>query len=422
MQCKFIAALALALAAPPLAHADTIGAGYGHDASRLLTPFTALAAYDTLANGNRVVYDGSQIWIEDDAGVVLLPLGNPSTPSYPSFIEADPSETFAILGESTHGDVFLVDLTTGNPTLLATIPYNYDVLYESSTSVLVSAASTSTGFPFSNNIERLSLATGTHTIIASSAAGDLYYATQSNTFPTPPGFVSIIRWTSAQITNGPFPLVEARASVFASGFDAAGSMTFDPVFGNLFVSVSLYAGTSSIVEIDRTGAIVGVVATAPVTTGKIEIVDVPGSGACAAFQPDGRALKYRATDFFSGPISRIETLSPRRPLLTSVQNPDDTMTCTLTGGYPNASGYVLSGNVSQYNPVESGYDLVKQLFWTGMPINGIRRAGITFATDASGNGSFTFSNPPSAQGLFVIQVLVTDPVGVYRGASTATFN
>jgi hypothetical protein len=57
-----------------------------------------------------------------------------------------------------------------------------------------------------------------------------------------------------------------------------------------------------------------------------------------------------------------------------------------------------------------------------MPINAIRRAGITFATDASGNGSFTFSNPPSAQGLFVIQVLVTDPVGVYRGASTATFN
>jgi hypothetical protein len=57
-----------------------------------------------------------------------------------------------------------------------------------------------------------------------------------------------------------------------------------------------------------------------------------------------------------------------------------------------------------------------------MPLNAIRRAGITFATDATGTGSFTFSNPPGSQGLFVIQALVTDPVGVYRGASTAAFN
>jgi hypothetical protein len=102
-----------------------------------------------------------------------------------------------------------------------------------------------------------------------------------------------------------------------------------------------------------------------------------------------------------------------------VQNVDNTMTCTLDGGWPNSTAYVISGNLWQYSAPETSYDLVKHLFWTGMPINAIRRAGITFPTDASGNGSFTFSNPPSAQGLFVIQALVTDPVGVYRGSSTA---
>ncbi|MDZ4771587.1 MAG: hypothetical protein SGI72_00495 [Planctomycetota bacterium] len=431
VQSKFIAALALAAFAPSLAFADTIGAGYAHDASRQLSAGTTFAAYDTLSNGNRLVYNGDTAWIESDAGIILQVLSAVAPQgTFPSFIEADPTETFAVLGESTSGGVFRINLASGTLTPLATINFNFDIAYESSTSVLISAAA-SPSFA-STNVERLDLVTGMHTIIvavsgpsgpiALSPAGDLYYATQTLAFPTPPGFVSVIRWTNGQLANGPFPLTQARSSLFAANFDGAGSMTFDPAFGNLFVSVGLYSGNSTIVEIDRTGARVGVVATSPDTMGKVEIVDVPGDGDCAAFQPAGRALKYRRTDFFSTNISRIETVSPRRPQLTSVQNPNNTMTCTLSGGHPNAFGYVLSGNVSQYTSPESSFDLVKQLFWTGMPLNGIRRAGITFATDANGEGSFTFSNPPSSHGLFVIQALVTDPNGVYRGASTAAFN
>lgn len=430
MHTKFLAALALLACAPSFTFADTIGAGYGHDTTTTLSAATTFAAYDTLSNGNRLVYDGSVIWIENDAGTILQVLGNPTPQTtFASFIEADPTETFAVIGENSNGGIYKLSLTTGNPTFVATIGFNYDLVFESATSVLVSASSPSFA---SNNIVRLDLVTGAQSIVAAvsgpsgpiamSSAGDLYYATQTLVFPTPPGIVSIIRWTDGQLASGPFPLTEANAMVFSSGFDSGASLAFDPVFGNLFVSVALYTGNSTIVEIDRTGARVGVVATSPVTTGKVEVVDAPGDGACAAFQPAGRRLKYRTTDFFSTSTSKIETVSPRRPQLTSVQNPNDTMTCTLTGGHPNAFGYVLSGNVSQYTAPESSFDLVKQLFWTGMPLNGIRRAGITFATDANGDGSFTFSNPPSSQGLFVIQALVTDPNGIYRGASMTAFN
>ncbi|MBL8860181.1 MAG: hypothetical protein JNL28_16845 [Planctomycetes bacterium] len=425
---KFPAALALFALTPSLTFADTIGAGYGVDATQTLPAITTLAAYDTLSNGNRVVYDGSQIWIETDAGAVVQVLGNPNPNSFASFIEVDPTETFALLGENNMGNIYKVSLTTGNPTLLATLAYNFDLVYESSTSALVSAAATSFAF---NDIYRLDITTGATTLIATaqgpsgplalSPAGDLYYATQSGTFPTPPGSTDIIRWTAGQITNGPFPLPQSRATVFTPGLDGGASMVFDTAFGNLFVSESVYGGTSAVVEIDRTGAIVGDAVTSLDTLGRIEIVDTAGDGACAAFQPAGRALKYRTTDFISF-SSKVTTLSPRRPILTSVQNGDNTMTCTLTGGAPNSSAFVISGTVAMYNPSELSYDLATHLFWTGMPFNNIRRAGIQFATDATGTGSFTFSNPPSSQGLFVIQALVRNSLGVYRGTSTAAFN
>lgn len=429
MQSLISRALFLGALFPAPALADTTGPGWGPDATQPLA--SADLVHDTLANGNRLVFDGQNVWIETDAGVPVQSLGGLPAMSFASFIEADPTQTFAVLGESTTGQIFRVNLGTGGPTFLASLLYAYDLVFEGTGNAIVSAADPSFT---SNNLVRIDLWSGATSVIANvsgpsgpialSSAGDLYYATQPLVFPTPPGSVSIVRWTSTQIATGPFPLHESDASVFASGLDGGAALAFDPVFGNLFVSVPGTTGDSRIVEIDRTGAVVGTVATTPDTSGKIEVVDAPGAGACSAFQPAGRALRYRATQYsFPAPsTSRIVTVSPRRPVLTSVQNLDGTMTCTLTGGWPSASALVISGNVSQYSPTESSYDLVKHLFWTGMPFNAIRRAGITFATDTTGTGSFTFQNPTNVQGLFVLQALVRDPAGVYRGTSTAAFN
>lgn len=427
MQMVLLRALALAALLPALSHADAPGSGWGHDATAPLG--NAFAAYDILSSGNRLAYDGQNVWIETDAGVLVQTLGTFPTMSFASFVEADPTETFAVFGESTSGSLYRVDLVTGGPTFLATVLYAYDLVYENANSALVSAADSSFT---SNHIVRVDLTSGVTSPVADvsgpsgpialSSAGDLYYAVQPLVFPTPPGSVSVIRWTANQLANGPLPLSESQASVFANNFDGGAALAFDPVFGNLFLSVPGSGGPSTIVEIDRFGARVGVVAITPDTSGRIEIVDAPSAGACSAYQPAGRALRYRATDYATTFASRFETVSPRRPQLRSVQNPDNTMTCALTGGVPNASALVISGNLWQYGTTERDFDLGTHLFWTGLPFNAIRRAGIVFATDAQGTGSFTFNNPPNVQGLFVIQALVRDAAGIYRGTSTAAFN
>jgi hypothetical protein len=424
---RFLGVSVLAALLATVSFADVNGPGWGTDASVPLSINTAFAVTDTLTNGNRVVYDGSQVWIETDAGVVVQSLGNPGPPSFIGFIEVDPTETFAVLGESSNGQIWRVSLTTGGPTPLAVLPFNYDIAFESTTSALVSAANC-IGFVCTNSIYRMNLVTGATTQlvlvdgysgpVSISSAGDVYLGVLPNGLPG--GGSSLLRWTAAQIANGPFPLTEADATVFTAGLDGVAEMEFDPAFGHLIASATV-AGVQSVLEIDRGGAIVGSATTSTDVVGKVEVFDAPGNGACAAFQPAGRVVKYRTTDYVAS-TSKVTTISPRRPVLTAVQNGNGTMTCTLTGGQPNSPCMVISGNMSVYSPVESSHDLSSYLFWTGIPFDQIRRAGLNFVTDSSGTGSFTFNNPVSIQGTRVLQVLVRDAHGVFRGSSTPAFN
>jgi hypothetical protein len=254
--------------------------------------------------------------------------------------------------------------------------------------------------------------------VSISGQGDVYVGVLPNGFA--PGSRSVKRWSASQIANGPFPLTEAQATVFTPNLDGIMEMSFDPGFGELFVA-GVVGVDEGVFEIDRGGTLVGPVATTTDVAGKIEMFDAPGEGVCAAFQPAGRVMKYRTTNYASG-NSFLTTVSPRRPTLSSVQNANGTMTCTLTGGQPGTSCLVISGNMSVYAGTESAHDLGSYLFWTGIPFNQIRRAGLGFVTDANGAGSFTFNNPVSIQGTRVLQVLVRDAHGVFRGSSTPAFN
>lgn len=424
--------LALALTAAPLLARDTTGAGWGQDGSTPLSTITALSAYDTLSNGDRVVFDGSQAWIEHDDGVVFAFLGaTPVAGNFSSFIEVDPSETFAILGESSNGVIYRAPLSGGGLVPLATLVFNYDFAFEpSGTTGLVSAASCGSGC--GNRIHRVNLTTGATTLVASvlgpsgplaiSTAGDLYYATQSVVFPTPAGEVDVLRWTAAQITSGPFPLTASHATVFTANRDGGSSLAFDPQSGHLYLGEASYSVVSRVIEIDRVGAVVGIVADSPDYCGKVEVFDAPGAGLLAAFQPPGARLQYRATDF-NNATSRVERVSPRRPQLTSVQNGTGTMTISITGATPNSLCFLITCPVALLNLTESAYDLGTYRLCTAMPYpSNVRRLGNQITADANGAGSFTFANPTVIQGTRVIQALVRDASGVFRGASTAVTN
>jgi len=427
----FVASAFVALSGP-LHALDTTGPGWGPDSVRVLPFATAFASTDSLSNGDRIVFDGTLVWLEHDDGTFIATLAGTPVPSFSSFIEVDPTETFALMGESGNGVIYRIALTGGLAPLvpLATLPGNYDLAYEAGgATALVSAATC--GLDCGNEIHRLDVTTGATTLIASvagpsgpvavSSVGDLYYATQSPFFPTPAGSVDIVRWSAAQITSGPFPLTEAQSTLFTGGLDGGSSMVFDPQFGHLFFGESVYASTSRVLEIDRFGAIVGECATSMDFQAKVELFDAPGAGSLGAYQPAGARLQYRTTDFNLG-TSQFVRISPRRPELVAVQNPGGTMTVTLTGGHPLTSAFVVSGPTALYDPNESGFDLTTYQFWTGLSFTNIRRAGIQFALDANGAGSFTFPNPVVIQGTRQLQVLVRDANGVFRGSSTTITN
>jgi hypothetical protein len=422
-------AAVLALATPLLAR-DTVGAGFGADGSQPLPAPTALASYDTLANGDRVVYDGTLIWLEHDDGSFDHTIAGTPMPGFPSFVRVDSSETFAILGESSNGAIYRVGLS-GGLVPLATIGFNFAFVFETGDATgIVSAATCSA--TCTNSLIRLDVTTGNTAVVATipgpsgpvafSPAGDLYTITQSDTFPTPPGSLDILRWSAAQVATGPYPLTPAQAVVFTHALDGGGSMAFDSQYGHLFVAASAFGSTARLLEIDRFGVVVGAAATSSDYISDVEVFDAPGDGVLAAFQPAGARLQYRTTEFVML-TSRIVRLSPRRPDLTAVQNGNDTMTISLTGMTPGSAGFVIASPVPLYSPSESGYDLGNYLLWTGMPYPAhIRRVGNQITADSSGSGSFTFANPAGIQGTRVIQVLVRDASGILRGSSTAIVN
>jgi len=70
------------------------------------------------------------------------------------------------------------------------------------------------------------------------------------------------------------------------------------------LSESIYLGVSRVSEFDRFGVHVATAATSTDTLGKIEIVDVAGSGALCEFQPAGPRVEV--------PDHRLSTKARRR--------------------------------------------------------------------------------------------------------------
>src|SRR5262249_27025005 len=81
-------------------------------------PVGSYDAYATLSSGNRVDFDGLAVNLVADDGTVLLPLGSVPQYVFPSFVRVDAAETFALVGESSNGDIFKVNLAGAGLTTL----------------------------------------------------------------------------------------------------------------------------------------------------------------------------------------------------------------------------------------------------------------------------------------------------------------
>lgn len=284
-------------------------------------PLSATTSLVLTTSSGLVAFDGTT--------VTLTPPGLPPQPllQLPAFafgsflLQTGPAHVlFACTG--SQDTVWLLPLQGPMPSQpLATIAFNYDATTLTPNTALVSAKTG--GFGAGNNdLLVLDLTTGAVQLVASvpgasgpvvtAANGDLYYATSSPTFPTPPGQVQILRFPRPVLDAaiiGNLVLGPVHANVAWSGIDTASDLAFDDDGDLLFVDwlnarigeVSDAGGPSPWLAApiaDYTGA-----AASPTT---LQFVAGAGAGVFEPFQPANGALLVHETDFFA--ISQLRSL------------------------------------------------------------------------------------------------------------------
>jgi hypothetical protein len=414
---------ALVILALPAAAQDTIGDGFAQTARQPIP--VAFASYDTLSSGERVVFDGLAIDLYDAAGGFAMNLATMPAFVFNSFVEVDPSDSFALVGESSNGDIFRVALDGSGMVLVANLNFNFDAVFESANTAIISAATC--GFGCGNDVARLDVTTGVVTFLASvsgasgpvAMAGDgsIFYATVD---PTNPSNTNILYWTSGQLPGGgsgggPI-LSESDATVFHAGLEGAASLAIDPVFGNVFLAESVWASTSRILEFDiATGNLADVVVRSSSWLSNIELMQGDTVGHFHGYQPeDGVFMHYSNGD--------IVTVRPQHPTATHTQV-GPVVTIGIEGAKPNSALLMVFGPQVAYDPDYQSYQLNFDFqFQSALPITEVHRTPLLLPTDASGNGSFQYFDPGHLAGNYVFQALMTDETGKFIGGTQAALN
>lgn len=415
------------LSASPL-RADTPADGFA------LTPlpYPGGIATATLGGGDVIAFDGLSVTRHDASGQLLQTLASLGSFVFPSFLLVDPAEDFVVAGESTHGDIFRVELT-GGLTGIVNLPFNYDAAFEDAGHLLVSAAPTS----MTNRVLRLELASGLLTPLVEvqgasgpvvlDLAGDLVYATSSAQFPAPLGSTDVLRWPRALLT-GAVLLDESDACVVASGFDGGGDLVLDPRSGELYLAENNFGTGQNRVRRVGTGPLDSPIVVDGAPFDAIHNLEfAPGAGPAPfrGFQPaGGGTLRYNATDFFS--VFARFALEPLRagaavsgPGVSGV-GPFD---LTVDAGPQNGFGIVLYGPSALFGPGEYAFFLpaaVAPLF-TGLDPGTARVHPQALGLDASGHGALSFLNSSGMTGFLAAQVLLIDQQLAIVGTSSAAF-
>lgn len=416
-------ALPCALLLSPTAGAqDLIGPGFALGAQQPV-PVPG-AAYRTLSNGTRVVFDGLTVDLYDAAGTFQTTLGSLPGFVFPSFVAVNPSETLALVGESSHHDLFRVDLSGGGLVPIANLVFSFDAVFLDETSAIVSAATC--GFGCGSDLVRVDVLSGVTQVrglipgasgpLALGSNGDLYYTTVSGSFPPPPASSDVLRWSAAQVASGD-PLTEASAQVAVAGLDGGASLAVDPVFGGILVAESAFGATSRIRLYSPDGLLVSTVVESQDWLGGVELRAGGGLGHFFPYQPaDGIQLSYNSF----GQISTIHAQQPQ----ASLAQLGTTATLTVTGAPAHGALVLLWTSQGQWSPVLESHlvPALGFLLHSGVAPTAFRRQSFLIPADANGVATFSYFDLGGLAGTLVFQPLVIDAGGKIVGMSTAAFN
>ena len=388
------------------------------------------ASYATLSDGRIVTFDGASFDLFAADGSLLLNLGTLPAAVWASFVEIDPSETYALIGDSQTGDVFSVDLGGAGVTTVANLPYNFDAVFDADSHfALISAAIC--GWGCGNDILRLEVATGAITPVAHvdgpsgplalNAVGELYYATQDPAFPAPPASTDIIYWTPSQLASGA-PLDETNATLLAAGFDGASALALDPTSQNLFVAENLYGVSGKIHQLDRFGTRVAEVASGLNWLSNMEFLPATGPGTFQAWQPASVTMIYRRDDFNVYTTDRV-SLTPARATATISGSVPGALTVTFDGCMPDAAVLLTWGNVNYYDADEFTYDIGLGFpLHFAVPLAAVRRQPFPLPTDSSGTAVFRYYDLGAFAGTLEFQAVLMDQNLALIGTSQAVLN
>jgi len=393
--------------------------------------FAAYGVARTLSNGDVVTFDGLTVLRVAADGTPIATLGALPAATFPGCIAIDPTETYALVGESSTGEVFRAELDGSGMTLLANLPFNYDATFAPNGDAYVSANLTAS---FSdNNIVRLDTTTGAWTSVAFvtgpsgpisfDASGHLYYAHNPD-----PGVVptTIVVFMASDLALGT-ELTELDAFPIATGFGSPASLVVDPGTGAVYL-----AENETATDISRIVRVVVSAAQSPVVVqgqvpfnyySNLELTPSSCAGQLGPYQPScGGRLRYCATDFFSTTYrAAVEPARPTTVLTGPGAGPGiGAVTLELAGGPPSGFALVFFGPTSSLSLPEVALPLPGHPpLLSGLAPGAIDVIGGLLPLDVTGALQIS-AYDPGLDGQLTVQALCFDDGGATVGTTTAS--
>ncbi len=371
-----------------------------------------------LSNGDFVGFDGTAITRRSADGSLTTVYHTLQTPAFPSLVAVDPTETFFVVGESSFGDIYHVELLSGAVSLLANVRFNYDGAFDANGDFYVSHGAFVTGN--GNSVSKIDLSTGSPELVAEVSgpsgplefdeAGNLYLGLIDQTFT--PGGCRVVRFDATQV-QGTALLDEDSAIPFSTGWDNLAFFAYDSESDKLFLVENDGIGPPEIYRVGPTKKASQPVAAGPTGTfiGHPRIGLHPGPSTFTAFQPaDGGTLRYSLGNFLAGTLDRFEA-RPLRPV-TFVEGPGITgfgpVTLGVSGARPGETVMFWYRDSMFLKPVEKVFFFpdLPPLFW-GFGNAFSKGIPFFFPVDDDGRGGFSFFNPGMSPGLLGFQGVLT---------------
>jgi len=326
-----------------------------------------LGGFDVLPGGDVLYFLGSAIMRWDgskSSRVAAFPKG-----TFGAFLRV--TTRGILVGESTVGGIYFLDLSSGKLSQAAKVKFPFDLAESPSGGIYLSAnpgwGGASSGNriylldPVKHTLDEIARVSGPSGPLAFDRAGNLYYAVQSSTYPTPPGAVRILRWEAARVkaAAGPGRLSEKEAVLVRSGLDGAFALSLDRL-GRIYLTdpqkgrllrLTPGRGRPEVLFQARPFSWTGYT--------YMRLVEGAGPATIDPWQPAGGGrILLAASDYLS--FSSLLELRAARPRLTSSpwpRVPSGPLTLALQGGPPSSPVLFLvspAGNPGEIHLLQGG--------------------------------------------------------------------